>query len=218
MGNQAKSERFFIAGPAGRLEALLEQPADGQPRGAAVICHPHPQHGGTMHNKVTHTLVRSFVRLGFAALRFNFRGTEQSEGHFDEGIGELDDALAAIAWMRTRYVGLPFWLAGFSFGAAIAVRASVIGDVSGLVSVAPAVSRFASGLDGQPDCRWLIVQGDEDELVTIEETIDWLNTLRPGPELQVFAGAEHFFHGRLGELRDAVTAFVDGADEASGQA
>ena len=218
MGNQAKSERFFIAGPAGRREALLEQPADGQPRGAAVICHPHPQHGGTMHNKVTHTLARSFVRLGFAALRFNFRGTEQSEGHFDEGIGELDDALAAIAWMRTRYVGLPFWLAGFSFGAAIAVRASVIGDVSGLVSVAPAVSRFASGLDGQPDCRWLIVQGDEDELVTIEETIDWLNTLRPGPELQVFAGAEHFFHGRLGELRDAVTAFVDGADEASGQA
>lgn len=218
MGNQAKSERFFIAGPAGRLEALLEQPADGKTRGAVVICHPHPQHGGTMHNKVAHTLARSFVRLGFAALRFNFRGTEQSEGHFDEGIGELDDALAAIAWMRARYVGLPFWLAGFSFGAAIAVRAALIGDVSGLVSVAPAVSRFASGLDGQPDCRWLIVQGDEDELVTVEETIDWLNTLRPGPELQVFAGAEHFFHGRLGELRDAVTAFVDGADEASEQA
>jgi hypothetical protein len=171
-----------------------------------------------MHNKVTHTLARSFVRLGFAALRFNFRGTEQSEGHFDEGIGELDDALAAIAWIRARYVGLPFWLAGFSFGAAIAVRASVIGDVSGLVSVAPAVSRFASGLDGQPDCRWLIVQGDEDELVTVDETIDWLNTLRPGPELQVLAGAEHFFHGRLGELRDAVTAFVGGADEASEQA
>jgi len=218
MGNQAKSERFFIAGPAGRLEALLEQPADGKPTGAVVICHPHPQHGGTMHNKVTHTLARSFVRLGFAALRFNFRGTEQSEGHFDEGIGELDDALAAIAWMRPRYAGLPFWLAGFSFGAAIAVRASLVGGVSGLVSVAPAVSRFASGLDGQPDCRWLIVQGDEDELVTVEETIDWLNTLRPGPSLQVFAGAEHFFHGRLGELRDAVTAFVSCADEASEQA
>ena len=218
MGNQAKSERFFIAGPAGQLEALLEQPADGKPRGAVVVCHPHPQHGGTMHNKVTHTLARSFVRLGFAVLRFNFRGTEQSEGHFDEGIGELDDALAAIAWMRARYAGLPFWLAGFSFGAAIAVRASLVGGISGLVSVAPAVSRFASGLDGQPDCRWLIVQGDEDELVTVEETIDWLNTLRPGPSLQVFAGAEHFFHGRLGELRDAVTAFVSGADEASGQA
>ena len=218
MGNQAKSERFFIAGPAGRLQALLEQPADGAPTGAVVVCHPHPQHGGTMHNKVTHTLARSFVRLGFAALRFNFRGTEQSEGRFDEGIGELDDARAAIAWMRARYAGQPFWLAGFSFGAAIAVRASMVGDVSGLVSVAPAVSRFANGLDGQPDCRWLIVQGDEDELVTVEETIDWLNTLRPGPALQVFAGAEHFFHGRLGELREAVTAFVGGAEEALEQA
>ena len=218
MGNQAKSERFFIAGPAGRLQALLEQPADGAPTGAVVVCHPHPQHGGTMHNKVTHTLARSFVRLGFAALRFNFRGTEQSEGRFDEGIGELDDALAAIAWMRARYAEQPLWLAGFSFGAAIAVRASMVGDVSGLVSVAPAVSRFANGLDGQPDCRWLIVQGAEDELVTVEETIDWLNTLRPGPALQVFAGAEHFFHGRLGELREAVTAFVGGAEEASVQA
>ncbi len=218
MGNQAKSERFFIAGPAGRLQALLEEPADGAPQGAVVVCHPHPQHGGTMHNKVAHTLARSFVRLGFAALRFNFRGTEQSEGRFDEGIGELDDALAAIAWMRARYAGQPLWLAGFSFGAAIAVRAAMVGAVSGLVSVAPAVSRFANGLDGQPDCRWLIVQGDEDELVTVEETIDWLNTLQPGPELQVFAGAEHFFHGRLGELRAAVTAFVGGADAASAQA
>ena len=217
MGNQAKSERFFIAGPTGRLQALLEQPADGTPTGVVVVCHPHPQHGGTMHNKVTHTLARSFVRLGFAALRFNFRGTEQSEGRFDEGIGELDDALAAIAWTRARYAEQPLWLAGFSFGAAIAVRASMVGDVSGLVSVAPAVSRFATGLDGQPDCRWLIVQGAEDELVTVEETIDWLNTLRPGPALQVFAGAEHFFHGRLGELREAVTAFVGGAEEVSVQ-
>ena len=218
MGNQAKSERFFIAGPAGRLQALLEQPADGAPTGAVVVCHPHPQHGGTMHNKVAHTLARSFVRLGFAALRFNFRGTEQSEGQFDEGIGELDDALAAIAWMRAHYAEQPLWLAGFSFGAAIAVKASMVGGVSGLVSVAPAISRFASGLDGQPDCPWLIVQGDEDELVTVEETVDWLNTLRPGPALQVFAGAEHFFHGRLGELREAVAAFVGGAEEASAQA
>ena len=218
MGNRAKSESFFIAGPAGRLQALLEQPADGAPTGAVVVCHPHPQHGGTMHNKVAHTLARSFVRLGFAALRFNFRGTEQSEGRFDDGVGELDDALAAIAWMRARYAEQPLWLAGFSLGAAIAVRASTVRDVDGLVSVAPAVSRFASGLDAQPDCRWLIVQGDEDELVTVEETIDWLNTLRPGPELQVFAGAEHFFHGRLGELREAVTAFVAGAEERSAQA
>ncbi len=218
MGNQATSESLFIAGPVGKLQALLEQPTNATPAGVVVVCHPHPQHGGTMHNKVAHMLARSFVRLGFAALRFNFRGTEQSDGQFDDGIGELDDALAAIAWMRARFADQPMWLAGFSFGAAIAIRASLLGEISGLVSVAPAVSRFANGLDRQPECPWLIVQGDEDELVTVEETIDWLNTLQPGPALQVIAGAEHFFHGRLVELREAVTAFVAGATNVSGEA
>jgi hypothetical protein len=161
-----------------------------------------------LHNKVAHTLARAFVRIGFAALRFNFRGTEKSEGHFDEGVGELDDALAAIDWMRARQPGTGLWLAGFSFGAAIAVRAAVERNVDGLVSVAPAVSRFASGLQTQPQCPWLIVQGDEDELVGVEETIEWLNGLQPGPELLVLAGAEHFFHGRLVDLREAVTKFV----------
>ena len=163
-----------------------------------------------MHNKVAHTLARGFIRMGFAALRFNFRGTEKSEGHFDEGVGELDDALAAIDWMRSRHPDSSMWLAGFSFGAAIAVRAATRRDVDGLVSVAPAVSRFASGLTRQPQCPWLIVQGDEDELVGVDETIDWLNTLQPGPELLVLCGAEHFFHGRLNDLRDAVTEFVSG--------
>ena len=141
-------------------------------------------------------------------MRFNFRGTEQSEGHFDEGVGELDDALAAVDWLVARLPGYPLWLAGFSFGAAIAVRAAVEREVEGLISVAPAVSRFASGLDKQPSCPWIVLQGDEDELVSVEETMDWLNGLEPGPELQIFAGAEHFFHGRLVDLRKAVVSFV----------
>jgi hypothetical protein len=167
-----------------------------------------------MHNKVAHTLARTFLRMGFAALRFNFRGTERSDGHFDEGVGELDDALAALGWLRERFPTAPVWLAGFSFGAAIAVRAATVASVSGLISVAPAVARFADGLDGQPDCPWLVVQGDEDELVGVDETIDWLNTLQPGPSLQIFDGAEHFFHGRLIDLREAVTAFVGQAQSA----
>ena len=100
------------------------------------------------------------------------------------------------------------WLAGFSFGAAISVRAAVASPVDGLVSVAPAIYRFAGNLDGQPDCPWLIIQGDEDELVEVDETIEWVNSLEPGPELLLLEGAEHFFHGRLNDVREAVTEFV----------
>jgi len=202
------TERLFIDGPAGRLEAIIERPGAGALEGCAVVCHPHPQHGGTMHNKVAHTLARAFVRSGYETLRFNFRGTEQSEGEYDEGIGELDDALAAIEWMRARHASYRLWLAGFSFGAAISVKAAVETVVDGLISVAPAISRFASGLGSQPQCPWLIVQGDEDELVDVEETVEWVNGLEPGPELLVILQGEHFFHGRLTELRQAVMDFV----------
>ena len=161
-----------------------------------------------MHNKVAYTLSRAFVRSGFEALRFNFRGTEGSEGRYDDGIGELDDALAAIEFMRSRHGAYPLWLAGFSFGAAIAVRAAVATHIDGLISVAPAISRFASGLESQPECPWLIIQGDVDELVDVEETVTWVDSLEPGPELLIINGGEHFFHGRLTELRQAVMDFV----------
>jgi hypothetical protein len=201
-------QKISIRGPAGELEAILESPGDAGINGVAVVCHPHPQHGGTMHNKVVHTLARSFVRSNFAVLRFNFRGTEGSDGVYDNGVGELDDALAAMAWMRQQKAEGPLWLAGFSFGAAIAVRAAVARDVDGLISVAPAIYRFAGNLDAQPDCPWLIIQGDEDELVEIDETVEWIDSLEPGPELLVMPGAEHFFHGRLHDLREAVMAFI----------
>jgi alpha/beta superfamily hydrolase len=204
-----RPESIFIPGPAGRLQALLESPSGEPASGTVVVCHPHPQHGGTMHNKVAHTLARAFLRLGFHALRFNFRGTEESEGHFDNGIGELDDALRVVAWARERGLPGPLWLAGFSFGAAIAVRAAAATEVAGLISVAPAISRFAAGLATQPTCPWLVLQGDEDELVELDETIDWFNGLEPGPELRIMQGAEHFFHGRLTELRGAVQSFVE---------
>ena len=208
MARASRSEELTLDGPAGRLQALLDVAADDDPTAVVVVCHPHPQHGGTMHNKVAYTLARAFVSQGFAALRFNFRGTENSEGEYDEGVGELDDALAAATWLQSRYPDLPLWIAGFSFGAAIAVRAAVAIDVEGLVSVAPAIYRFGEGLEGQPDCPWLIVQGDEDELVAVDETVEWVNSLEPGPELLVMAGVEHFFHGNLVALREAVSAFI----------
>lgn len=203
-----RSEKVSVPGPAGILEAIIDTPAEGAVLGAVVVCHPHPQYGGTMHNKVAHTLARAFVRMNFAALRFNFRGTEGSEGEYDDGIGELDDALSVLAWLRAEYPAGPMWLAGFSFGAAIALRAAIDFKPDGLITVAPAVARFASGLQEQPGCPWLIVQGDQDELVDIEETIAWVNGLLPGPELLVMPEAEHFFHGRLVELRSLVTDFV----------
>lgn len=209
MANKApRSQEISVPGPVGRLEAIVEIPVDGEAIGAVVVCHPHPQHGGTMHNKVVHTLARTFVRMGFTALRFNFRGTGASEGEFDDGVGELDDALAALAWMRGKYTDGPLWLGGFSFGAAVAVRVALTSPLNGLITVAPAIGRLMNGLHGHPDCPWLIVQGDQDEVVDIADTIDWVNGLNPGPELLVMAGAEHFFHGRLVELREAVTNFV----------
>jgi alpha/beta superfamily hydrolase len=209
MSKLPKTENLFIAGPAGRLEALLERPQEREATAGAVICHPHPEHGGTMRNKVAHTLARAFVARGFAALRFNFRGVGGSDGTFDEGQGEVQDALAAVRMMKERLGDGSLWLAGFSFGAAIAIRAAAEARPYGLVSVAPAVSRVTMQPGPQPDCPWLIIQGDEDELVAVEDTIAWVNELEPGPELQIFAGTEHFFHGSLVNLRQAVEAFID---------
>jgi alpha/beta superfamily hydrolase len=208
MGKPPERQRIALDGPAGPLEALLETAEGGAVTGCVVVCHPHPLHGGTMQNKVAHTLARAFVGSGFSALRFNFRGVGESGGSFDDGKGEVDDVLAACAWSRATCPGLPLWLAGFSFGAAMAVRAAVDCRPAGLISVAPAVSRFAGNLSVQPDCPWLIIHGDRDELVDVEDTIGWVNTLEPGPELEVFPDTTHFFHGKLVLLRNAVEDFV----------
>ena len=132
----------------------------------------------------------------------------KSEGSFDEGNGEIQDVLAAVDWTENRFSTLPLWLAGFSFGGAMAIHAAVLSSTSGLVSVAPATSRFADDLEKQPDCPWLIVQGDQDELVDINETIEYVNSLSPGPQLSVFPDGDHFFHGRLVELRETAADFI----------
>ncbi len=212
MPSPPRPEMPVIAGPAGGLQALLEVPVARPAAGLAVVCHPHPQQGGTLHNKVAHTLARAFLHCGKRALRFNFRGVGKSEGEFDDARGEVEDALACVAWLRERWPGEPLWLGGFSFGAAVAIRAALLATPAGLVSVAPAVYRFVDSLDALPECPWLIVHGDEDELVPVEDTIAWVNSMQPGPELTVFPSTSHFFHGKLVELRQAVIAFVEAAD------
>lgn len=208
MAKPPKSEKVTLDGPAGALEALLEVQEEAEIAGCAVVCHPHPLHGGTLQNKVAHTLARSFTGQGFASLRFNFRGVGESSGEFDEGRGELEDALAAVSWLTARYPGKPLWISGFSFGAAVAIQAAIQCTPAGLVSIAPAIFRLTGTLRRQPVCPWLIVQGDQDELVDIDQTIEWVNQLEPGPRLQIFPATEHFFHGKLVLLREAVEAFV----------
>lgn len=208
MPRPPRPEKPELNGPAGRLEALLEVPVDVEPSGVALVCHPHPQQGGTLQNKVAHTLARAFLQQGMRALRFNFRGVGGSEGEFDDARGEVDDALACVDWLRSRWPDEPLWIGGFSFGAAVAIRASLSAGPAGLVSVAPAVYRFVNKLDVQPDCPWLIVHGDADEVVPVDETVGWVDTLAPGPELSVFPETGHFFHGKLVELRETVADFV----------
>ncbi len=204
----SKPQKIELDGPAGKLEGLLEAEDESGIVACAVVCHPHPLHGGTMHNKVVHMLARSFVGQGFVTLRFNFRGVNESAGRFDDGKGEIEDVLAAMNYLEAKYPDLPVWLAGFSFGAAISLLAALEREPAGLISIAPAVSRLPQRLSAQPRCPWLILQGDQDELVDVDETIAWVNELEPGPELQILEGAEHFFHGKLVLLRKALESFI----------
>lgn len=208
MSKPPKSEAMTLAGPAGRLEAILETPQDGEPSALVVLCHPHPLYYGTMRNKVMHTLSRAFVGEGFAALRFNFRGVGKSTGLHDNGHGETGDALAALQWLRRRWPTLPWWLGGFSFGAMIALKCALQEAPQGLVTIAPPFAKYASELAGQPACPWLVVQGDRDELVAIDSVVSWMDALEPGPELLVMEDTDHFFHSKLVLLREAVADFI----------
>ena len=200
-----------IAGPAGRIEARLEDPvADGQGHAVVgVLCHPHPLHGGTMQNKVVHTAARAMQEAGAATVRFNFRGVGRSEGDYDDGRGELDDALAVVAWARDRFACDALWLGGLSFGAAVALQAAVRGArPARLVTIAPPVGRILVQPVARPRCEWLIVQGDRDELVDLGDVRDWAAGYDPPPELLVVPDAEHFFHGKLVELRTGLRQWL----------
>jgi hypothetical protein len=207
-----RPERLEIPGPVGLLEALREVPAAAQaPRAFGVICHPHPLFGGTMTNKVVHMLARSCHELGVPTLRFNFRGVGASAGQYDDGRGETDDALAVIEQGRALWPGAALWLAGFSFGAWVALRAAPRAAAARLVTVAPPVGRWDFAGLGTPGCPWLIVQGDQDELVDAAAVQQWAALQQPAPKLALLTGAEHFFHGRLNELRDVVNGFLKDA-------
>ena len=195
-------EQPTIPGPAGALEAMLDAPAS--PTAIAVVCHPHPPDGGTMNHKVPMAIARELVRLDCAVLRFNFRGVGQSEGAYDRGVGETDDALAAAAWLRARSPGLPLTLAGFSFGAAVVTAAATRLDPPPLRLILAGTSpkRVGAPPVGVPA---LVVHGEHDHIVPLADVLDWA---RPQTlPVTVIPGAGHFFHGQLPLLQSLVCAF-----------
>lgn len=196
-----RTRPLAIAGPAGTIEAALDVP-EGAALGVALLCHPHPLHGGTMDNKVVQTMARAVVARGWRALRFNFRGVGASEGRWDDGRGEVDDALAVIEALREP--GLPLALGGFSFGAYVAAQVASRLPEGGrdgpLVLIAPAVTNFSMPAVSQP-C--LVVHGEADDVVPLAAVLDWA---RPQAlPVTVVPGAGHFFHGQLPLLKQLIT-------------
>lgn len=198
----AGTQRRSIAGPAGDLACAIDEPAGAPPQGVAVLCHPHPLHGGTMDNKVVQTLARAFVQMGWRAVRFNFRGVGGSAGSWDDGQGEVDDALTVIDAFREP--GQRLALGGFSFGGYVASQAAARQlpgqHAERLVLVAPAASRFE--VAGVP-ADTLVIHGEADDVVPLSAVLDWA---RPqNLPVTVIPGAGHFFHGQLPLLKQIVT-------------
>lgn len=199
---------LFIEGPAGRLEAILKEPATEVTR-AAIVCHPHPLFGGTMHNKVVFRIARAFQDAGFAVLRFNFRGTGKSEGSHDNGQGEQDDLRAALRLIENKYPQAALWLAGFSFGAAVMLRAAC-GDARAcaLVAAGTPVSRHDFTQVRPCNKPKLFVQGALDEFGSPEDLKRFVATLEGINQLKIIEDADHFFEGHLPDVFQTVSDFI----------
>jgi uncharacterized protein len=218
-------ESLFLPGPVGRLEALLEGPEDGEPREAALVCHPHPQYGGTMHNKVVYRIARGLRRAQAAVLRFNYRGVNLSEGEYAHGEGELEDARAALLYLRRQYPDLPFTLAGFSFGARIALRlACPVAQASACETRAqlshsnndtgarrviavgfPATEKDRLYLDGCTVPR-VFLHSTHDQFESVRDLEALIASLPEPKRLIAIEASDHFFAGALDLLEEGIAA------------
>jgi len=200
-----RSEKVMLEGPSGDLEAIIDWPeASYAKKVVAICCHPHPQHAGTMTNKVIYTVARAQATMGAVAVRFNFRGVGKSAGEYGEGLGEMDDLRAVIDWAQRQFPGYALWLSGFSFGSWISAMVAHEYQVEQLISVAPPVERGVFASMQHPMCDWLTIMGDADEVVSFTATEQWIENLSPRPDWVVMTGAGHFFHSRLVELREVL--------------
>jgi alpha/beta superfamily hydrolase len=198
----------FFEGPAGRIEAILKEP-EGVITRAAIVCHPHPLFGGTMHNKVVFRMARAFQDSGFAVLRFNFRGTGRSEGEHDHGLGEQDDLRAAMQFIEEKYPQAEIWLAGFSFGSAVMLNAAACDDcVRAIVAAGVPVSKYDFRQVARCAKPKLFVQGSLDQFGSTGDLKLLFAALDEPKQLKIVEGADHFFEGRLSEVVDAITSFI----------
>jgi len=196
-----------IAGPAGRLEALLDEPNHGTGglRAAVVFGHPHPQYGGTMHTKVVYQAAKALGRIGCAVLRFNFRGVGRSAGRFADGLGEADDFRAGLEFMRERYPPARLWAAGFSFGSWVALAAGASdAGVSALIGIAPPVTHYNFETVAASTKPKFFIQGERDEICPLKEMQQFYARCEEPKELVVIDGADHLFDGKTTEVGDAI--------------
>ena len=200
---------LFIPAPHGRLEAILKEPRAGSTRGVALVLHPHPLGGGTMHNKVVFRAAAALNDAGLVALRINFRGVAQSTGRHDEGRGERDDVRAGLDYLATNYPHLEITLAGFSFGARVGLEVGIADDrVTRLVSIGTPVDKYDFSF--LESCRKpiLFVHGEHDEYGNIERLRELVAKIKAPVQLKVIKGSGHFFDNHLDELKRAITEWV----------
>jgi alpha/beta superfamily hydrolase len=196
-----------IAGPAGRLEALLDESVDSAAgvRAAVVFSHPHPQYGGTMHTKVVYQAAKALSRIGCAVLRFNFRGVGASVGHFDDGVGERNDFHSALDFMHQRHPTSPLWAGGFSFGSWIAMTAGAADPrVSTLIGIAPPIGNYDFESVQRSLKPKFFIQGERDELCPLKQMESFYAQCEEPKELVVIDAANHLFDGKTTEVGDAL--------------
>jgi alpha/beta superfamily hydrolase len=202
----------FFEGPAGRIEAILKEPAAPVTR-AAIVCHPHPLFGGTMHNKVVYRIARAFQDAGFAVLRFNFRGTGRSQGEHDDGRGERDDLRAAMKFIEEKFPRAELWLAGFSFGSAVMLRAAACDErARAIVAAGVPASKYDFTEIARCNKPKQFIQGSLDQFGSVEDLERLFATLDEPKQLKIIEGADHFFKGHLTEVAQAVSEFIASVD------
>ena len=211
--SEAAHRNIFIPGPAGRIEAVYWKTAASEPPIAAVVCHPHPLFGGTLHNKVVYQVARTFDRLGVPVLRFNFRGAGMSEGTHDRGRGEQEDVRAAIEFMAGEYPGVPIVVAGFSFGSWVGLRVGCADSrVTEMIGLGAPVNDSDFGYLAKCDKPRLFLQGEHDQFGAPEKLMELIRSfsakIRSETRVVVVPGGDHFFAGHLANVDEALTAWI----------
>ncbi len=197
----------LLEGPVGNIEVKLSIPKNPLAY-YMIICHPNSIQGGSMDNKVVTTIERGCNKLGIPTIRFNFRGVGASEGKYDEGSGEQEDLQAVIQWANKKLPESKLLLAGFSFGSYVTYSVVNNQQTSAFICVGPAVNMVHYSFDNVPNCPWVIMHAEDDEVAPFKDVVDWHEGLANKPDLIAFKEASHFFHGKLIALQDEIMKFL----------